>query len=156
MKLLDCTLKVHWDVRYVRPWSSLDKGEVTGLPDNLHIQQKHRFFERHSFSFYLKNNQAYCWMWTLTGKPVTPLYLKSSMVLLGIGWRDRQETVVSKVRAPLTIRGRRFLWGHEFEYGRLLTSFHSLSNCATHLRILSKFLTYFGKLLMLFSKVSLM
>ena len=32
--------------------------------------------------FILKNHPAYCWMGKLSGKPVTPLYLKSSMISL--------------------------------------------------------------------------
>ena len=53
---------------------------VICFTDNFPIQQKDRLFlKRNVFNFIVKK-PAYCWMGKLSGKLVTSLYLKSSMV----------------------------------------------------------------------------
>ena len=41
------------------PWSSLDKGESTGLPDNFPIQQKDRFFCKATFLNLFEKQPSY-------------------------------------------------------------------------------------------------
>ena len=53
---------------------------VTCLPENFPIQQTDSLFLKGKlFNFILKNYPVYCWLRKFSGKPVTPLYLESSM-----------------------------------------------------------------------------
>ena len=45
------------------PFSSLDKEESLACKITSPLKKKIGCFERRSFKFYFKNNQAYCWMW---------------------------------------------------------------------------------------------
>ena len=79
----------------VKSWSSLDIGESLACQMTSPFNKNIGCFERRSFKFYLKNNPAYCWMGKLSGKPTTPLYLKSSMVKwIFICWLDSSSALL--------------------------------------------------------------
>ena len=53
------------------------------MPDNFPIQQKDRFFVGNLFNFIQKTTQLFL-NGKLSGKPATPLYLKSSMLMVSV------------------------------------------------------------------------
>ena len=62
-----------------QPWRSLGREESLLA---CHSTKNRLFLQGNLFNFILRNNLSYCWMGELSGKPVTPLYLKSSMAQL--------------------------------------------------------------------------
>ena len=53
---------------FPRAWNSLDQGESLAFQ-----------ITSQKIIFYIRNNLTYCWRGKFSGKPVTPLYLKSSI-----------------------------------------------------------------------------
>ena len=81
-KLLSRTTQFMLMLSLLQPWSSLYKVESLGCKITSPFNKKIGCYERWSFYFYIINNLDYCWMGKLSGKAVTPLYLKSSMLQL--------------------------------------------------------------------------